>query len=100
MRPKTIVSIVSAAAALGTAVGRFGVADQPPGGGRARRRPLPGRDRGGPRSEARDTDGGAVRKIVLLGTVGLALAVGVGFAANAISRDSIGLAATPAGSGI
>jgi hypothetical protein len=41
-----------------------------------------------------------MRKIVLLATVGLALAVGVGFAANAISRDSIGLAPTPAGSGI
>jgi hypothetical protein len=41
-----------------------------------------------------------VRKLVLLGVAGLALAVGVGFAANAISRDSIGLAPTPAGSGI
>jgi hypothetical protein len=37
---------------------------------------------------------------MLLGVAGLALAVGVGFAANAISRDSIGLASTPAGSGI
>ena len=41
-----------------------------------------------------------MRKLVLLGVAGLALAVGVGFAANAISRDSIGLAPTPAGSGI
>jgi hypothetical protein len=41
-----------------------------------------------------------MRKLVLLGVAGLTLAVGVGFAANAISRDSIGLAPTPAGSGI
>jgi hypothetical protein len=46
--------------------------------------------------------GDAARTIrtVLLSVVGLALAVGVGFAANAISRDSIGLASTPGGSGI
>ena len=41
-----------------------------------------------------------MRKLLLLGVAGLALAVAVGFAANAISRDSIGLAPTPAGSGI
>jgi hypothetical protein len=41
-----------------------------------------------------------MRKLVLLGIAGIALAVGVGLAANAISRDSIGLAPTPAGSGI
>jgi hypothetical protein len=41
-----------------------------------------------------------MRKLLLLGIAGLALAVGVGFAANAISRDSIGLASMPAGSGI
>src|SRR6266576_1539220 len=39
-------------------------------------------------------------RTVLLGMVGLALAVAVGLAANAISRDSIGLAPTPAGSGV
>ena len=39
-------------------------------------------------------------RTVLLGIVGLALAVAVGPAANAISRDSIGLAPTPAGSGV
>jgi hypothetical protein len=36
-------------------------------------------------------------RTIALGVVGLALAVAVGLAANAISRDSIGLAPTPAG---
>jgi hypothetical protein len=37
-------------------------------------------------------------RTIALGIVGLALAVAVGLAANAISRDSVGLAPTPAGS--
>jgi hypothetical protein len=37
-------------------------------------------------------------RTIALGIVGLVLAVAVGLAANAISRDSIGLAPTPAGS--
>jgi hypothetical protein len=41
-----------------------------------------------------------MKKTLLLGVLGLVLAVGVGLAANAISRDSIGLASAPAGSGI
>ncbi|HEX7300548.1 MAG TPA: hypothetical protein VF257_16240 [Solirubrobacteraceae bacterium] len=39
-------------------------------------------------------------RTAVLAVVGLALAVAVGLAANAISRDSIGLAPTPAGSGV
>jgi hypothetical protein len=39
-------------------------------------------------------------RTVILAIVGLGLAVAVGFAANAISRDSIGLAPTPVGSGV
>jgi hypothetical protein len=39
-------------------------------------------------------------RTAILAIVGLGLAVAVGFAANAISRDSIGLAPTPVGSGV
>jgi hypothetical protein len=45
------------------------------------------------------TGPGTVRTVILA-IVGLGLAVAVGFAANAISRDSIGLAPTPLGSGV
>jgi hypothetical protein len=39
-------------------------------------------------------------RTAILAVVGLCLAVAVGLAANAISRDSIGLAPTPVGSGV
>ena len=39
-------------------------------------------------------------RTAILAVVGLCLAVAVGLAANAISRDSIGLAPTPEGSGV
>jgi uncharacterized membrane protein YgcG len=39
-------------------------------------------------------------RTILLGIVGLAIAVTVGLAANAISRDSIGLAPSPAGTSV
>jgi hypothetical protein len=45
------------------------------------------------------TPSGTLRTAILA-VIGLALAVAVGLAANAISRDSIGLAPTPAGSGV
>jgi len=45
------------------------------------------------------TSPGALRTAILA-VVGLGLAVAVGLAANAISRDSIGLAPTPVGSGV
>jgi CheY-like chemotaxis protein len=67
----------------------------------------PGRygDDHGPRRPHHDADGRPMSRpstlrTVVLGIVGLALAVAVGLAANAISRDSIGLAPTPAGSGV
>ena len=45
------------------------------------------------------TPSGTLRTAILA-VIGLALAVAVGLAANAISRDSIGLAPTPVGSGV
>ena len=62
----------------------------------ARRRP---RRRATRPRRPRDAMTGTLRTAILA-VVGLALAVAVGLAANAISRDSIGLAPTPVGSGV
>jgi hypothetical protein len=55
-------------------------------------------DRTPPRRRGRRRPG--TLRTAILAVVGLGLAVVVGLAANAISRDSIGLAPTPAGSGV